>query len=179
MFDINDIERKLRLRLNTIKQGEYLYVKGNIINKPRYPYATIQVIAGYIPEGNGTITRKHIEDIDKLRITRTEYPQCTFSITCHSEDEEQAKRMAMDTLAYLKFTGHQDLARDDIIVLEASNVQDRSIILEGIEYEFRYGLDIRLRVVSELSVDIGYATDVEIINDNEKEWFSWRIQMLL
>lgn len=160
MIDINNIIETIRLRLVRAHEN-YSYVEGDVIDKPPYPYATIQVISGYIEEGTGAILQKHIKETDKLQITRREFPQTTLSITCISNEKNEAIKMATDTLQYLKFTGRHELKEDDIIVIEAGNIQDRSIILEDIQYEYRYGLDVRLRVVSLISVEEYYTTAVK------------------
>lgn len=174
MIGINNIEKTLRIGLNTINES-YLFIKGNTVHKPKdettgkvlYPYATVQAVSEYQPEGMGAILKQYDKEVNKLKVTRREYPQMTYSITCISNEDEEAKQMAMDTLEYLKFTGQQYLSNNDIIVIEVSNIQDRSIIYEEVAYEYRQGIDVRIRVVSKVSMYVDYAKSIDVINKGE------------
>lgn len=166
MIDIESVLNNIISTLNT-GMNDFIFIRNyNIKNRPPYPYGTIGVTTAYIPEGENHHLRKTQQVVGQtLEITRHEQPQMVLSFSVFSDDELQAQVKAMESVSNLKFVLNSELSVHDIIVLEVTDPNNITGILEE-NYEFRYQFDVRIRVKSEVTKVADYVEIVAIENEN-------------
>lgn len=167
-----NIETVLNNIISTLNAGmnDFIFIRNyNIKNRPSYPYGTIGVTTAYIPEGENHHLRKTQKVVGQtLEITRHEQPQMVLSFNIFSNNELQAQIKAMESVANLKFVLNNELSAHDIIVLEVTDPNNITSILEE-NYEFRYQFDVRVRVSSTVTKVADYVEIVAIKNENTGE----------
>lgn len=82
------------------------------------------------------------------------------SITCHAKDVAEAHDLAQIARGYFLGKGNIDLSDVNITVVEALAITNRDVFL-NIEYERRYGFDIRLRVRGRETFEVDVIESVE------------------
>ncbi|MGP1567977.1 MAG: phage neck terminator protein [Peptoanaerobacter stomatis] len=75
--------------------------------------------------------------------------QFTISFSVYSKDTMEAKQLALDVWEYFKHIGYYDLQKENIVVIECMNIQNRDIF-EVDEYERREGFDVRFRIAHKI-----------------------------
>lgn len=131
-------------------------------NRPALPFASYKVLVPRIVQ-NGAMsgyleTEENGNVIKERRITDVEG---TFSLSFYAKSSTDAWALAGKAFEYLDFSGQAELLRRNLIVVECTDPQDRSLYL-GDAYEYRVGFDVRFRVKEVLERVIDTITDAEV-----------------
>lgn len=121
--------------------------------KPDYPFVSYKFTTPYRKQGGNRLIKtpvpsqnpKFAEDIE---ITFQEQHQMIISLSSYSLDEVEAYELALKVKDWFCFHGYDFLKANNIITVETSTIQDRTILIVD-NYEKRSGLDITLRTVNE------------------------------
>lgn len=115
---------------------------------PPYPYISFNVINTDVKKG----TYGAVEEENKRYLFK-ELSQ-TWSFTVQSDDNEQALALAMLISDFFEESKRQELEDNNIVVADVGAITPRDNMLT-IEYEYRKGLDVKLRLnnVIESTVD--------------------------
>ena len=129
---------------------------------PEYPYTAYTVTSTKIdatPEGN-----KSYEDIGgNLRMTVAKTVEMTFSITCISDKAHEAEELAVSAYEYFELAGRQALLDERISVSYLWSISDRTLAPD-VDYEHRWGFDVRLRVPIMMIIDnVDYIDSVDMV----------------
>lgn len=146
--------RKIR---NDIVKGLRNFLDVDIIptddigKKPKYPYISYKFTTLKIPQGSHNIYKNIILSNDNrfeydIEYTREEQPKMVISISAYSTDDVESYQLALDIESWFKFHGYQFLKGNGIVVVDTSNIQDRTIQIVD-DYEKRQGLDVTIRVM--------------------------------
>lgn len=87
--------------------------------------------------------------------------ETVLSLTAHDKTIEGAKDLCMKARAYLLGKGSIELSDSDIAVVEVLPATNRDVFL-NIDYERRYGFDVRLRIQGKESYEIDVIETVTI-----------------
>ncbi|MFJ7841586.1 LIC_12616 family protein [Lysinibacillus sphaericus] len=93
--------------------------------------------------------------------------ELVVSITCHAKDISEAHDLSHKARAYFLGKGNIDLSDVNITIVEALAITNRDVFL-NIEYERRYGFDVRLRVRGRESFDIDVIESIDATGTIEK-----------
>lgn len=171
MIDILAIQEKIISVLNSIDTSMLFIKNYNSDNKPPYPYGTLGVTVGYIPENENNrpnLKQTYNATDNKIILTREEQPTVTLSFSVYSNIRETAVKKATDVVSSLKFT-HEDLfSKYGIIFVEVGNPRQITGILE-VDYEFRYQFDATIRVDSVLVKEIDVTEVVSLTDKNNNK----------
>lgn len=136
----------------------------NIHTRPPYPFGTVSIVSGYIPENNSNKpneTRIYNADTDKIEVKLGELPQMTLSFNIISDDEAICNQLCVDVINGLKYIFTEKLRNNAIIVLEITNVQNRTALFE-IDFEYKYGFDLRIRVENIVEFEVDTVLQIEL-----------------
>lgn len=152
-----------------VTQGTPIVPQNTTAQKPQYPYLTYAWIAPYIPEpGQPSLTGAIVEDEDETvwyQETRTEQPTMTLSISAIADDPSTAIATLKEAWQFFEFGRRDELSEFGLVMVDGSATQDRTVLLDGLEYEYRYGIDVQLRTTSTISRLIDTIEAAEINND--------------
>lgn len=120
------------------------------IKMPSYPYATYKELSTNVEPWVSNIKTRSYNPTDKIvTITENETSETTISVNVFSDKHAEAKqkieilRFALKTNAVNKKASDLNMS----IILNITNVQDRTIFLES-NYEYRFGFDFILRATT-------------------------------
>lgn len=145
MISHADIRNKLVSGLH--KFMDMLVVQQSSIgDQPEYPFITYTVTSPYLQLGQ---PERYTQEIDGSIVTRSkEHYEQVYSFTIASKDEDEAMDKCLQAIQYFKFYGTQDLADQNIVIVKISSISARDNMIT-IDYERRYGFDVRIRVAYE------------------------------
>lgn len=125
-------------------------IRGNqTADRPGYPYISYNVLST-ASDMNYNLTVEPL--LDGVRETRKNEVIQTVSFTSYSDDYAEAKDVTDKLYRYLKVVGYEYLSKNDVIVVEVLNVENREI-LEVDAYSYRFGFDARIRYNEVVEVD--------------------------
>ena len=139
MIKINDIRQPIIKGLRSYTEVTTITAE-TTAKQPDYPFLAMKfTTAG---QGLGQVT----ETVEGNTTGVIEQDiELVVSITCHATDIAEAHDLAQKARAYFLGKGNIDLSDVNITVVEALAITNRDVFL-NIEYERRYGFDVRLRV---------------------------------
>lgn len=124
----------------------------NITEKPDYPFYSIKAITIRQDAGEaGNYSADFVKSLDErfrydyLERLETQ-PNAVISVNAYGKDNTTASNAAMDAFGFFKFAGRLKLEKENYIVVDVTDIQDRTI-LNVDNYEYRYGFDVRIRYV--------------------------------
>jgi len=116
--------------------------------KPSYPYATYKEIISNEENIRSNIKEKSYNNsTHEVTVTTNELSETTISLNCFSGSHEEAKTK-VEILRYaLKSQAVNKKAYDlnMCLILGLTPVQDRTILFEGVSYEYCFGFDFTIR----------------------------------
>lgn len=120
--------------------------------KPPYPFVSYKFTTLYKSDAS-VMTRQLVTSGDENFNQDIEYvlrdqPQMVLSINAYSLDEAEAYDLALRVRAWFKLHGYRYLKELELIVVNVTALQDRSILIVD-NYEKRIGFDVTLRTYSE------------------------------
>lgn len=124
----------------------------NIKEKPDYPFYSIKAIlirqdAGEAGNYSADFVRSLDERFKYDYLERLEtQPNAVISVNAYGKDNITAASAAMDAFGFFKFAGRLRLEKENYIVVDVTDIQDRTV-LNVDNYEYRYGFDVRIRYV--------------------------------
>lgn len=111
--------------------------------KPTYPYGAFTVIN--TAEKKGTYSEATVDRGGELVPVLVMPVLQKWSFTMQSDDDAQAMELALMVSDFFTEAKRQELADKDIIVADVGAITPRDNLLT-IEYEYRKGLDVTLRL---------------------------------
>lgn len=146
--------RKIR---NAIVKGLYDYLNVPVVptddvgDKPNYPYISYKFTTLKIPQGSHNLYKDIVPSNDErfqydIEYTREEQPKMIISMNAYSTDDVEAFQLALEMESWFKFQGYRFLKDNEIVVVNISNIQDRTIQIVD-NYERRQGFDVAIRVM--------------------------------
>lgn len=145
---------------NAIVKGLHDYTRllvvqsSTIGNMPKYPFITYSVTSPYLQLG---MDEEYTEEINSvIRNRHVFHYERVFSFTIVAKEEGEAMDYCMRAIRYFRNAGVQELKDKGIVIVEVLNVTARDTFIT-IDYERRYGFDVRIRLVNE---EIRDTTDV-------------------
>ncbi len=145
-----------------------VHVPSGTAPRPSKPFISYSIIVPFIPDTFPPEVRYTDivrEELNWSRKTRFENPSVVWSFTSVSDDIEECYENILNLRRWFALDGKGKLKEKGIIVARLEPVNDRSLILDETEAEYRAGFDTVLRIISEISMDIETIERVEI---NEK-----------
>jgi len=119
--------------------------------KPAYPYATYKEIISNEENIRSNIKQKSYNSNTQIvTVTNNELSETTISVNCFSNTHEQAKtnveilRQSLKTQAVNKKAFDLNMC----LILGLTPIQDRTILYEGVQYEYCFGFDFTIRANS-------------------------------
>ncbi len=158
--------------LPTVAIAQANWAQQNIA-QPAYPYVTLKrpVFAGAEAQDEiRTTYDKDAEAGEEIELLTTGPREFTLSVTAHVDDEAgayddaNADAMALLTLAQSslgKRSVLDDLAAAGIAIIERLPVLDTSVVVNGI-WISQAAMDVRMRVTSNVTEQIGYFDKVKL-----------------
>lgn len=126
--------------------GRPLNQTDSVEARPELPFASYKVLVPRIvqngPESGHTLHIETDTEVIEQKITDVE---ATFSFNFYGRTDLEAMELAAKAEEYLDFVGEDVLAFRGLVVVEITNIQDRTLYL-GDAYEYRVGFDVRFRV---------------------------------
>lgn len=150
MFDITKIQNLIVRNLYT-HTGIPVVPTNDVAERPPHPYHSYNFIVTAAPRTAGVVLEVEEKPQDYIEYTRWELPSITISFNTHSDKLVECREKALELRSWFEFAGYPVLKAEDIIVTEVTAAEDRSQVLDAIEYQYRVGFDVRMRVVSESS----------------------------
>ena len=120
------------------------------IKMPSYPYATYKELSTNVEPWVSNIKTRSYNPTDKIvTITENETSETTISVNVFSDKHAEAKQKIEILRFALKTNAVNKKAKDlnMSIILNITNVQDRTIFLES-NYEYRFGFDFIIRATT-------------------------------
>ncbi len=120
--------------------------------RPDMPFYSYKFTSPYIPEPGQPISKyENISNI-WLRKWRYEMPKMVMSVNAYDSDIDDCYQAALNMRRYFEVEGRFPLSSEGIVVVAVEPVQDRTVLLNEVSYEFRAGFDVIFRVTSEIEV---------------------------
>lgn len=86
--------------------------------------------------------------------TWSECPTIVWSFTAISDNVADCYQIILKIRQWFELNGKTALKSNDIVVARVESVNDRSLIMEDVQLEYRIGFDVVLRVISETCIDV-------------------------
>lgn len=142
---------------NAIVSGLHQYLQKPVVPtdttqpKPPYPFVSYKFTTLYRPDAP-VLIRSPVPSTDPdfeqdIEYTLREQPQMVLSLSTYSLEAE-AYNLALQVQAWFKLHGYRYLKELNLIVVNTTALQDRSVLLID-NFEKRVGLDVTLRTLSE------------------------------
>jgi len=160
MFDLVTLQN-LIIRNIYSHTGIPVVPTNDAAERPSYPFHTYNVIAPYSPRAAQVVLSLEDKPDDYIEYTRWELPSITISFNTHSDKIDECRDRAMDLRSWFEFEGYPALKEEQVIVTEVTAMEDRTQLMDGIEYQYRVGFDVRMRVVSEAVRTVETIKEVE------------------
>lgn len=127
---------------------------------PSLPYGTYNLTSPYI-KGVGRENTVFSVSGDELQEKRTEQYKSTLSFNLYGTSNETAIDLAMQVREWFLFHGEEFLSDQNVAIVEVRNIENRTTFLVD-SYEYKFGFDVQLRMMSELSRNIDYFDHVSV-----------------
>jgi hypothetical protein len=149
-----------------VTQGTPIVPQNSMAPRPPYPFVTYNWIVPYIPEpGQPSLTGAVVEDEEETewyQETRHEQPTVVLSLSAYSNDPAECITTLRQAWRFFEFDRRDELSAYGLVIADVSAVQDRTMLLDGGGYEYRYGIDVRMRTTSTITRTIDLIERVEI-----------------
>jgi len=139
-------------------------------NVPQKPYATYKLIAHR--KGIGREDIYYQDQPNALVETRKEERNATISFNCYGITHDNAYEIAEKLRKWFVYGGSFYLEEIDVVVVEVSDVQNRTTFLVD-SYDEKYGFDVIIRYLDIDKREVDYFDTVEYsvqINSDTKEY---------
>lgn len=149
-----------------VTQGIPVVPQNSMAPRPGYPYMTYTWTSPYIPEpGQPSLTGAVVADEDETewyQETRTEQPTMVLSLSAYSDGPAGCITTLKQAWQFFEFDHRDELSAYGLVVADVSAIQDRTLLLDGGGYEYRYGVDVTLRTTSTISRIVDLIEQVQI-----------------
>lgn len=143
---------------NSIAAELYQYLQVPVVptdttqKKPRYPFVSYKFTTLHRSDA-AVMIRSPVASTDSsfeqdVEYTLKEQPQMVLSLSTYSLDEVEAYDLALQVRAWFRLYGYRYLKELNIIIVDTTALQDRSVLLVD-NFEKRIGFDVILRTISE------------------------------
>lgn len=154
MLELNSIRTPLVKGLKEAT-GNTIIMADQAGKPPKYPYFTLKfLIAG---ETIGQSVEKAIGD----QMTFSQTTELVVSVTAISDKLDQSFEDAYKALGWFKGAGMYHLQDHGIAVVKTYKLDSRDNFM-SLEYERRHGFDVRLRVNTQTTANVGFIEHVEV-----------------
>ena len=154
MYDLIALRNWLIYELHQYTDETPIVPQNSPDSRPPKPYYTYNFISPYIRQAAFPVLTTEVTTKDGeewIVYTRWELPTITISLNAYDSDLMTAYSKALHLREYFAMHGYRALKDEGVIVARMEDVQDRTLLLDETDYEYRAGFDIILRVVSETS----------------------------
>lgn len=136
--------------------GLQVVMTDNNHKKPEYPFYSYKFTTLRQNVGEAGVLK---EDFEKSLDPRFKYdvvetlefqPNVIMSFNSYSLDYEECEHYILKAYEWFKLRGRRLLSYENIVVVDVSNITDRTIVLVD-NYEYRLGFDVTFRVFHEFS----------------------------
>lgn len=155
MYDVIELRNWLVGRL--YQYLEMPVVPNDDSPRPAKPFLAYTITSPYIPQAAPPVIEYSDVVVDShnwSRKQRTEYPTIIWSITAVADTQQGCYAAVLQARRWFALDGRDELQARGIVVARQESVQDRSLILDETQAEYRAGFDVALRVYSQISIDI-------------------------
>lgn len=108
-----------------------------------------------------------IEGNDDNFFTHEATPKVAVSFTCYSRDKVEALNLCHRLIKWFEFNGREYLKGNDLIIVEVTNITDRTTFLET-GYDNRVGFDVIFRTTDNEYIDLEWIEFAEV-NKNRSD----------
>ena len=171
MYDLTALRNWLIYELYQYTDETPIVPQNSPDSRPPKPYYSYNFISPYIRQSAfpALTTETTSKDGQEWIIyTRWELPTITISLNAYDSDLMTAYSKALHLREYFAMHGYRDLKSEGVIVARMEDVQDRTLLLDDTDYEYRAGFDVILRVVSETSRLIETIEEVHYVLNEEE-----------
>lgn len=136
--------------------GLPIVITDNNHKKPEYPFYSYKFTTLRQNVGEAGVYKetfeKSLDERFKYDVVNTvEFqPNVIMSFNSYSLDYEECEYYAFKAFEWFKLRGRRLLSYENIVVVDVSNITDRTIMLVD-NYEYRMGFDVTFRVLHEFS----------------------------
>lgn len=122
--------------------------------KPDYPFLSYKFTTLFRPDANTKVKTREFVPSNNDRFeydvehTLKQQPQMIISFSSYSLDDGESADLANKARKWFELAGRQYLKDNGIVVIEVTNIQDRTIQIVD-NFEVRFGFDVRIRVYDE------------------------------
>ena len=137
---------------NAIVKGLHEYMgilvieSSTIGNMPPYPFITYTITSPYL--GIGYMEDYYEEENTRIQNRHVQHYERVFSFTIVANDVDEAMNRCMQAMQYFKCDGVWELKDKNIVIVEVNSATTRDTFIT-IDYERRYGFDVRIRLCEE------------------------------
>ena len=124
---------------------------------PPYPYCSF-TITNLADESSGNYGL-HEDEIYRKEIMQT------WSFTIQSNDDDEAMNLALKAYDFFTLEGKLILSDGGVVVQSVTQINNRDNFIT-VEYEHRYGFDVKLSLCNEITADFGKIEEVEFNKTN-------------
>lgn len=148
--------RKLMVKGIHQETGRMLVATDNNYTKPAYPYYSYKFTTLRQNVGEGGVYKEGFDKSTDPKfkhdlVTTLEFqPKVVMSFNAYSNDLVEAQDEILKAWEWFKLKGRRLLSKENIVVVDVGNIQDRSTYMVG-AYEFRQGFDVEFRVLHQFS----------------------------
>lgn len=126
---------------------------------PEFPYTSMKFTLSGAEVG---LPSNEVQELsDKFVMDTEQDMEFTISFTCHGDTNENSFNLAMRAKEYFNGLGTLQLSEYNIAIIETTPVSNRDVYLT-IEYERRYGFDLRIRVRAKSNYSVDIIDSVEL-----------------
>lgn len=144
--------------LDAIQEGIYndtglmIVDTDNNEKKPKYPFYSFKILSSPLsPNQVGAMEVKAGEDIIEESLVMDS--NMIISFNAYSDKVRDSHKFVLKAWEWFKFKGYHYLSDRDIVVVNLSNIQDRTITIVD-KFEYRQGFDVELRVLHQIDREL-------------------------
>lgn len=128
-------------------------------DEPKRPFATYSIIG--VNKGVGRADISYQSKVNALEETRKDERVMSISFNCYGTSDIEAMEMAEKIRKWFVFHGESFLSDLDVVVKEATNIQDRTAYISDSWDDFKWGLDVLIRYMDIDAHEVDYFDKVE------------------
>lgn len=169
MFDIIEL-RNVIVKGIQESTGLPIVPTNSVDNRPIAPYHSYNFITPYAPRDSPITWVTTDKDEGNVMVTRGELPSITLSLLTHSNAETDIECMqeAFELRKWFYHDGNDKLKRMGIVITNIGAIQDRTILQNETEYQYRVGFDVQMRVINKTANVVSTIEEVEHRQETKK-----------
>ncbi|PIC73340.1 hypothetical protein [Sporosarcina sp. P17b] len=154
MLDLNRIRTPLIKGLKEAT-GNTVIMADQSGKPPQYPYFTLKILSA--GQTVGQCTETVVED----DVVLSQATELVVSVTSYSDKLDQSFEDIHKAFGWFKGTGMYQLQEQSVAIVKVQPIDSRDNFV-SIEFERRFGFDVRLRVTTQTQVHVGFIEHVGV-----------------